>query len=254
MPGNKLKVQNSKLKTTTQNLKVLRLLVLILTFDICVLSLPNTVYAADFGLFGAPVPITTPSGTSNSSGSSDGGGGSSSTSTSAPPGVPSPQSPNGLTATYFDNDNFMGNNIKVIDPFIDYNWGFGSPYPFINKDNFTVVWSGQIVPPKNGIYTFYARTDDGVRLWINDRLIINYWKHKWAWEVTGRIVLLGDKKYKIRMEYFEKFGWASASLKWSALTQTTRTFFSFAGRKFTKTVTLQVVPKQVILSKYLLPE
>lgn len=215
------------------------------------------VYAADFGLFGAPLPEGAPSYTSPysspSGGGNGGGGGSGDSGGGGGGGGTQDTEPRGLLATYFDNDNFTGATVSAIDPFINFNWAFRAPHSFMGKDTFSVIWNGEILPPQSGLYTFYAGTDDGVRVWINGQLIINRWKVKSAYEVTGKINLTGGQRYRIMVEYFEKYNRASAILKWSALSKVTKTVITLRGRKLTTTRNLLVVPKQVIPSSQLFP-
>ncbi|BAZ08038.1 PA14 domain-containing protein [Calothrix sp. NIES-3974] len=126
----------------------------------------------------------------------------------------------GLRGEYYDNINFTNLRLTRTDPTINYNWGTGSPDPLIAPDTFSVVWSGLIEAKYNELYTFYTTTDDGVRLFINDQLVINSFIDQPATERSGSITLEAGKKYDIRMEYYERAGLASARLEWSSPTQT----------------------------------
>ena len=88
-------------------------------------------------------------------------------------------------------------------------YGVSSPY-FAPKnfpnDNFSVRWEGQIKIDQSSTYTFYIISDDGVRLFINGKNIINNWQAQPATENKGKIALQGDKTYPIVIEYFEDSG------------------------------------------------
>ena len=58
------------------------------------------------------------------------------------------------------------------DEFIDFNWGNNSPDQLLQSDDFQIRWSGDIYAEDNGLYFFRAYTDDGVRLYIDDVLVI----------------------------------------------------------------------------------
>jgi hypothetical protein len=58
---------------------------------------------------------------------------------------------------------------------VDFNWGTGSPDPSIAADNFSARWTGQVQPVSTQAYTFYTVSDDGVRLWVNNQLVIDNW-------------------------------------------------------------------------------
>jgi hypothetical protein len=61
--------------------------------------------------------------------------------------------------------------------------------------------------------------DDGVRLWVNNTLLIDDWNEHPAAERTGTIALLAGKKYSIKLEYFENLQQASVKLMWSSASQ-----------------------------------
>ncbi len=127
--------------------------------------------------------------------------------------------PNGLTATYFDNANFTGPSITRIDPTVNMNLGAGSPAPGIGADTFSVRWTGAIVPLFTQQYTFRTTSDDGVRLWVNDKLIINNWTRHAPTVNVGRIILEAGRAYSIRMDYFEHSGGSIARLEWQSASQ-----------------------------------
>jgi RHS repeat-associated protein len=125
----------------------------------------------------------------------------------------------GLQATYYDNIDFSGTKVVRIDPTINFNWGGGSPATPIGVDTFSASWEGQIVPRYSETYTFYAGSDDGVRLWINGQSIVNNWWDRGYTEGTGTITLVAGQAYNIRMDFYENGGGAAATLAWSSASQ-----------------------------------
>ncbi|HJQ71399.1 MAG TPA: PA14 domain-containing protein [Blastocatellia bacterium] len=125
----------------------------------------------------------------------------------------------GLTGEYFNNKDHAGTPVITrTDPTVDFSWGGGSPHPSINIDQFSVRWSGQVQPQFNEAYTFYVFSDDGVRVWINGRKIIDKWYDQYGPEHTSSPILLtGGQKYDIRVEYYENWAGAEIHLKWSSL-------------------------------------
>ncbi len=107
-----------------------------------------------------------------------------------------------------------------IDPVVNFNWGNGSPDPSVGADTFTARWTGSIEAQFNEIYTFYALSDDGVRLFINGQQIINRWVDQAPAEASGTIALKAKQRYNIEMDYYENGGGAVASLSWSSLSTT----------------------------------
>ena len=126
---------------------------------------------------------------------------------------------NGLSATYYDNMDFTGTRVLRTDPAINFNWGVGSPEPAIDPETFSARWEGQIVPRYSETYTFYAGSDDGVRLWINGQLVVDAWYDRAYTESAGTITLVAGQSYDIRMDYYEKYSGALASLSWASFSQ-----------------------------------
>ncbi|MCI4669088.1 MAG: PQQ-dependent sugar dehydrogenase [Bacteroidia bacterium] len=131
-----------------------------------------------------------------------------------PPDAANPNG-DGLQATYYNNMNFTNEALTRIDSTINFDWGTGSPDPAIGVNTFSVRWSGSIIAPFTGTYTFYSNTDDGVRLWVDDQQIINQWVDQGPTEWTGTINLIAGEPVSILMEYYENGGGAVAQLSWS---------------------------------------
>jgi hypothetical protein len=127
----------------------------------------------------------------------------------------------GLMGEYYDNLDFTGFKFSRVDPVINFTWDKASPEPSVEKDIFSIRWTGQIVPLYSETYTFNTNTNDGVRLWINDKLIIDQWKvfYDGDAEYSGTIDLTAGKKYSIKLEYFEDINAATAKLLWSSKSQ-----------------------------------
>lgn len=112
---------------------------------------------------------------------------------------------------YFNNTTLSGTPALVRnDDKIDFNWGGGSPGSGIAADNFSVRWSRDLNLDA-GRYRFTTQTDDGVRLWVNNRLLIDKWVNQAATFYSAEIDLPGGT-IPIRMEYFEGAGGAEAHL------------------------------------------
>ena len=121
----------------------------------------------------------------------------------------------GLEATYFDNQDFTNPVLNRIDPVVNFNWGTGSPDPVMGADNFSIRWDGLIEVPVSGTYTFYTTTDDGVRLWVNNQLLIDKWIPQSPTEWSANISLTQGDLVPVLMEYYEQGGGAVAQLSWS---------------------------------------
>jgi hypothetical protein len=123
----------------------------------------------------------------------------------------------GVRADYYQGMNFENLALTRTDPQINFNWGDpGGPDPALGDDNFSVRWTGEVEAVFTETYTFYPRTDDGVRLWIDGQLLADSWTNRSATEDSGSIDLITGTTYSLVMEYFEDDGGAVAELRWSS--------------------------------------
>ncbi len=121
----------------------------------------------------------------------------------------------GLLGQYYRGKGFRELRLSRTDAMVNFDWGAGSPDPSVPADQFSVRWSGWIQPPVTGQFTFFVTADDGLRLWIDNRLIIDFWIDQGATERSGAASLRADHKHDIRLEYYENGGSATCRLAWS---------------------------------------
>ena len=124
----------------------------------------------------------------------------------------------GLKVTYYNNADLTGSTVSRIDPNVNFAWGNGTPDGAIGPDTFSARWTGQVLADKSEDYTFYANTDDGVRLWVDGRLLIDHWVNQPDTETSATIALVVGRKYDIKMEYFDDLYGATAQLRWGSPT------------------------------------
>ena len=123
----------------------------------------------------------------------------------------------GVRADYYKGMNFDNFVLTRVDPQINFNWGDpGGPDPAIGDDNFSVRWTGEVEAAFTETYTFYPRTDDGVRLWVDGLLLVDNWIDRPATEDKGTIDLIAGTTYSLVMEYYENTAGAVAELRWSS--------------------------------------
>jgi fibronectin type 3 domain-containing protein len=137
---------------------------------------------------------------------------------------------NGLTGEYFSNPDFTGSVLKRSEA-VNFSWNIHAPAAGMPVDNFSVRWTGQILAQYTEQYSFYVTADDGVRLWVDGKLIIDNFSAQPEKTNVGKIVLEAGKTYDVKLEYFEDKGHASAMLGWASRSQP-----------------YQIVPKSQLLS------
>jgi len=124
----------------------------------------------------------------------------------------------GLKGEYFANADLGGAPAVVrTDSSVNFAWNSGSPAKEIPANNWSARWTGTLTALKAGEYTFCLYADDGCRLFIDDKSVIDHWSLDTGTEAhTGKITLAAGKKYKFRLEYFQGGGNDHIQLSWLA--------------------------------------
>ncbi|HVF51414.1 MAG TPA: Ig-like domain-containing protein [Pyrinomonadaceae bacterium] len=126
----------------------------------------------------------------------------------------------GLRGEYYANADFTELKLERLDANVDFTWADGaSPAPGLGADNFSVRWTGQVKALHSQGYTFSIVSDEGVRLWVNDQLVIDHWTSHTTTEDSGVIALDAGQKYDIRLEFREGTGNAEVRLMWQSASQ-----------------------------------
>jgi LysM repeat protein len=120
---------------------------------------------------------------------------------------------NAWTGHYFNNIDLSGSPaLTRYDAAIDFDFGNKSPGPGVAADYFSVRWTGTFYFV-GGKYRFTATTDDGMRIYLDDTLILNEWRDQPP--TTFRVsVDVSEGTHSLRVEYYEKTGTAVAKVTW----------------------------------------
>jgi hypothetical protein len=125
----------------------------------------------------------------------------------------------GLFASYFNRSVFTGQTVTRLDKTLSMKWwGAQNDHlpPEFNSDSdfFSVLWTGQLIPPKTGEYTFFLQGDDGVRMWLNGKVFIDGWCEQPKTSYQETIRLVAGKPYNIKVALTECCGAAVILLEW----------------------------------------
>ena len=120
----------------------------------------------------------------------------------------------GLRGDYFSGQNFDKLELTQIDPQVNFPWGGNPPNDKLGGSDFSVRWTGDVSAQFTDTYTFYTITDDGIRVWVNGKLIIENWSHHGDTEDTGTIDLVAGRSYSIEIEYFQAGSGSIVQLGW----------------------------------------
>jgi beta-glucosidase len=122
---------------------------------------------------------------------------------------------NGLNAQYFNNIDLAGKPaLTRIDKTVNFTWDENGPGSGVVKDHYSVRWEGYIKVPKTDDYSIATVSDDGMRFWLDDKLLQDAWYPHAAMKKSNTLKLEKGKYYKVRFELFEKAGGAEAKLGW----------------------------------------
>ena len=111
--------------------------------------------------------------------------------------------------------------LERIDPTVDFYWNRNGPGSPIREDDFSAEWFGYLQAPATGDYTFTASADDGVRAWVDGRLVVDERGNAGeAGEGGGSVAsptvrLPAGSRVPIRVEYREEKVTANVRLEWS---------------------------------------
>jgi hypothetical protein len=116
---------------------------------------------------------------------------------------------------YYNNEDLLGSPVVVRnDPVLDFIWGQDPPDPRITQGTFSARWTGRRTI-MSGNYRLLAESDDGVRVWINNVLMIDAWRPGIvSAEVLMHIPSSGPQE--VRVEYFQRGGAARLHVWWIA--------------------------------------
>ena|GEM_PF-3184201 len=122
----------------------------------------------------------------------------------------------GLTGSYFNNGSLAGAPLlRRVDAVVDFEWKESAPAAGVRNDNFSVRWEGQVEAPATGRYRFMTVSNDGVRLWINGKQVIDNWTdHNTTTNSGTEVNMAAGERTSIKLEYYDQEGDATIRLQW----------------------------------------
>ncbi len=138
----------------------------------------------------------------------------------------------GLSAIYFNDKELTQEGHRRIDRTVDFRWRRDAPAPRIDAETFSVRWTGSVIAPRDGDYVFSTHSDDGIRVWIDGRKVIDQWNRHRERGDHSPTLRLTKGRHRIRIEYFDNHLTAICVVSWR-------------GPGFSR----QVIPRQALRSK-----
>jgi beta-glucosidase len=122
----------------------------------------------------------------------------------------------GLKGEFFSNINLQGEPaVKKVNEKIDFLWTLSSPDRSLPSDFYSARWTGKIKSPVSGNLKIGLDGNDGFRLFLNNKLVIDNWKKQTYSTVLTDFQFEKDKYYDIKIEFFEPVGNARLKLIWN---------------------------------------
>jgi beta-glucosidase len=111
-----------------------------------------------------------------------------------------------LTATFYSGIELAGTPLLTRqDKAVDFNWK-GSPGAGVPHDNFSARWVGHITPSSTGPMMFAIRSDDGSRVKLDGKTILDSWSDHRPETVTATVPVVAGRPYEVAVEYYQKGG------------------------------------------------
>lgn len=121
--------------------------------------------------------------------------------------------PGGLKGEYFSDTELKSLATSRTDREVNFTW-WRAPVEGLGRTGYSIRWTGQVRSERAGLYKFSVDCDDGVRLWIDGKLVIDKWTARPIKATSDSIRLEDNTKYDLKMEYMQDQGQASAKLYW----------------------------------------
>lgn len=121
----------------------------------------------------------------------------------------------GLVGDYYRGINFDRLVLSRRDTTIDFNWNFRAPGSGLPSEYFSVRWTGWLLAPASGRFLLHAQADDGLRVWVDEELVLDEWRPQVVSDFTATVTLTQGTAHRLRVEYFQETRHTRAFLNWS---------------------------------------
>lgn len=120
----------------------------------------------------------------------------------------------GLYAEYFDDKFLEGTPKTRVDKEVNFDPVNQPPDPYTSFRHKSIRWTGYITPNASGRYKIGVNSDDGIRLWLNNEMVVDEWYNRGTTTDQVAIEMEAGNKYHIKLEYFDNGGDAICQLLW----------------------------------------
>ncbi len=149
-----------------------------------------------------------------------------------------PDGATGLRGEYFANGDLRGEpTLTRTDQAVDFLWNAASPDARLARTNYSVRWTGTLTPAAAGECQLLLTADDGVRLWLDDRLLVDDWNIHAPKANAVSFNFTNGSPHRLRLEYFQGLGGAEVHLAWLPRNRDTQNLTEVTGQRMTMQTT-----------------
>jgi outer membrane protein OmpA-like peptidoglycan-associated protein len=120
----------------------------------------------------------------------------------------------GLIGEYYNGLNFEKKIYIRYDENVNFKFNFKPPVPGLNEEFFSIKWYGKLIAPETGEYLIGVWVDDGIKIWIDNKLIINSWGPNNKVLYEARYFMEKGKMYDLKIDYNNSILEGLIELKW----------------------------------------
>ena len=124
-----------------------------------------------------------------------------------------PSGGDGLTGQYFANSGLTGSPVLTRREAVNFDFGTAGPGSGV-PGVFSARWTGKLRAARGGVTRFRTQSDDGVRLWIDGKLVVDNWTAHSPTYNEGQVELRAGADHDVFLEYFNSGGGGVMRLAW----------------------------------------
>ncbi|ROS78661.1 glycoside hydrolase family 3 C-terminal domain-containing protein [Cellulomonas sp. PhB143] len=131
--------------------------------------------------------------------------------------TPSSGTGNGLTAQLYASTDLTGDPVVTrTDPQVAFTWNGAAPAEGVSGGEFSARWTGTLTPPATGAYTVGLTSDDGSRLIVDGKTVIDNWGSHGSQTKTAALDLTAGTPVSVEVDYYQGGGGSNVNLGWTA--------------------------------------
>jgi outer membrane protein OmpA-like peptidoglycan-associated protein len=128
-----------------------------------------------------------------------------------------------LQAEYYLGTHLGHKLLSRTEQQVNYIYSGGTYLPDLDELNFSARWTGRLYAPQDGAYTLVMQVDDGIRLWLGGKLLVDEWHGQSVTTYTRVVNMKAGHYYPLKIEYFNHHGPGVMKLSWELPTERSNT-------------------------------